>query len=61
MASSIAQQKIFNLLAELQDLLAQATCDGEKFEDNLATDMGWAAEIDIAVTTLTDLIEYYVD
>ena len=61
MAGTIVQQKIFNLLAEMQDLLAQATCDGEKFEDNLATDMGWAAEINIAVTTLTDLIEYYVD
>ena len=61
MAGTIVQQKMFNLLAEMQDLLAEATCDGEKFEDNLAADMGWAAEINIAVTTLTDLIEYYVD
>ncbi len=45
----------------MQDLLAQATCDDEKFEDNLTTDMGWAAEINIALTTLTDSIEYYVD
>ena len=58
---STVQQKIFNLLAEMQDLLAQATCDGEKFEDSLQQENSWAAEINDALTTLTDSIEYYVD
>lgn len=55
------KQQLFAKLAEVQDLLEQATCDGETFAENFDTDMGWAAELGTALRTLTDNIDYYVD
>ncbi len=55
------KQQLFAKLAEVQDLLEQATCDGEQFADNLQNYNEWAAEINIALRTLTDNIDYYVD
>jgi hypothetical protein len=54
-------QQMFNLLAQMQDLLEQATCDGENFAEALQKSASWAVELDNALTTLTDNIEYYVD
>lgn len=55
------KQQLFNKLAEVQDLLQQATCDGEQFADSLQNYNDWAADINIALTTLTDNVDYYVD
>lgn len=55
------KQQLFAKLAEVQDLLEQATCDGETFAENFDADMGWAAELGTALRTLTDNIDYYVD
>lgn len=48
-------------LAEVQDMLHTSTCESESFADNLQTEMGWAAELDIALRTLTEAVDYYVD
>ncbi len=55
------KQQIFAKLAEVQELLERSTCDNEAFADSLQADMGWAAELDIALRTLTDNVDYYVD
>jgi hypothetical protein len=55
------KQQLFAKLAEVQDLLEQATCDGQTFAENFEEEMGWAAEIDTALRTLTDSVGYYVD
>lgn len=55
------KQQLFAKLAEVQDLLEQATCDSETFTDNLQNYNEWAADIDIALRTLTDNIDYYID
>ena len=55
------KQQLFAKLAEVQDLVKQATCDGEQFTDSLQNNNDWAADIDIALRTLTDNVDYYVD
>jgi hypothetical protein len=55
------KQQLFAKLAEVQDLLQNSTCDSETFAQSLQADIGWAAELDIALRTLTDNIDYYVD
>ncbi len=54
-------QQMFNLLAQMQDLLQKATCDSENFAEALQEGASWAVELDNALTTLTNNIEYYVD
>ena len=61
MVQSKVKQAIFDKLAEVEDMLHTSTCEGEGFADNLQTDMGWAAELDIALRTLTEAVDYYVD
>ena len=61
MVQSKLKQAIFDKLAEVEDMLHTSTCEGEGFADNLKTDMGWAAELDIALRTLTEAVDYYVD
>jgi hypothetical protein len=55
------KQQLFNKLAEVQDLLEQATCDSESYAQSLQDNIGWAAELSIALRTLTDNVDYYVD
>ena len=55
------KQQLLDKLAEIEDLLEQATCEGEAFADNNDTYDDWAAEINRALSTLTDNIDYYVD
>ena len=55
------KQQLFSKLAELQDLLEEATCDGQTFAENFEAEIGWAAELNITLRTLTDNIDYYVD
>lgn len=56
------KQQLFAKLAEVQDLLQQATCDGEQFADSLQNNNdNWTADINAALTTLTDNVDYYVD
>ena len=40
------KQQLFAKLAELQDLLEEATCDGQTFAENFEAEIGWAAEFD---------------
>jgi hypothetical protein len=58
---TVIKQQLFNKLAEVQDLLKQATCDSESYAQSLQDNIGWAAELDIALRTLTDNVDYYVD
>lgn len=58
---SYNKQQILLKLAEVEDLLEQAECEGETFADNFEAEMGWAAELNIALTTLTEQVGYYVD
>ena len=55
------KEQLFDKLAELEDLLQKTTCEGEAFADNNDTYDDWAAEINRALSTLTDNIDYYVD
>lgn len=51
------REKLQCKLAELREMLEQATCDGEaiNFEDAVGTDIG------AALNTLEQMVDYYVD
>ena len=61
MVQSKLKQAIFEKLGEVENMLHTSTCEGESFADNLQAEMGWAAELDIALRTLTEAVDYYVD
>jgi|LauGreDrversion4_2_1035121.scaffolds.fasta_scaffold2275208_2 hypothetical protein len=61
MVQSKIKQAIFAKLGEVEDMLHTSTCENESFADNLQAEMGWAAELDIALRTLTEAVDYYVD
>jgi hypothetical protein len=48
-------------LAEIEAMLLDASCDGESFGENLQDFDSWAGEVDLAVRTLAEKIEYYID
>jgi len=48
-------------LAEVEEMLLDASCEGQSFGENLQAEMGWAAELEIALRALTDTVDYYVD
>jgi hypothetical protein len=52
---------ILEKLAEIEAMLEKATCDGESFAENLQDFDSWAGEVDMAVRTLAEKIEYYID
>jgi hypothetical protein len=54
------REQLFAKLAELRELLEQATCDGvaldlDSFEDEVGMDIG------AALNTLEQCVQYYVD
>lgn len=51
----VSKQDILAKLAEIEDMLQNATCDGESLRDAGIT------EIDDAVSTLTQAVDYYLD
>jgi hypothetical protein len=51
----VSKEDILAKLAEIEDMLQRATCDGESLRD------AGIAEIDDAVSTLTQAVDYYLD
>ena len=56
MVQSDVKKAIFAKLAEVEDLLLAATCDGEQFAE-----LDCYSEVDGAVSTLLQAVDYYVD
>jgi hypothetical protein len=55
------KQAILDKLAEIETMLQSTSCEGENFEDNLVKFDDWAGELDLALRTLAEKIDYYVD
>lgn len=55
------KQAILDKLAEIETMLQSTTCEGEAFGINLQEFDDWAGELDLAVRTLAEKIDYYVD
>jgi len=55
------KQAILDKLAEVEAMLQKTSCDGENFADDLQAFDSWAGEIDLALRTLAEKIDYYVD
>ena len=55
------KQAILDKLAEVEAMLQKTSCDGENFADDLQAFDSWACEIDFAMRTLAEKIDYYVD
>jgi len=58
---SANKQAILAKLFELEDMLQNATCEGEAFRENLEGYDDWAAEVDSALRTLTEAVDEYLD
>ena len=56
MQQSDVKKAIFAKIAEIEDLLLEASCDGEQF-----VSLDCYSEVDGAVSTLLQQIDYYVD
>lgn len=55
------KQAILDKLAEVEAMLQTATCDGVVFADDLEDVDGWTGELDLAMRTLAEHIDYYLD
>ena len=51
-----AKQEILNLLAQVETLLLEATCDGEQIAGTR-----WGDEVEDALSTLAQAVDYYID
>jgi hypothetical protein len=51
-----AKQEIFKLLAQVETLLLEATCDGEQIAGTR-----WGDEVDSTLAELVQMVDYYVD
>jgi hypothetical protein len=51
-----AKQEIFKLLAQVETLLLEATCDGEQIAGTR-----WGDEVDNTLAELMQMVDYYVD
>ena len=51
-----AKEEIFKLLAQVETLLLEATCEGEQIAGTR-----WGDEIEDALSTLMQAVDYYVD
>ena len=51
-----AKAEIFKLLAQVETLLLEATCEGEQIAGTR-----WGDEIENALSTLVQEVDYYVD
>ena len=51
-----AKQEIFNLLAQVETLLLETTCDGDTIAGTR-----WGDEIEDALSTLVQAVDYYID
>jgi hypothetical protein len=56
MQQSAVKKAIFEKIAEIEDLLLEASCDGEQF-----VSLDCYSEVDNAVSTLLQTVDYYVD
>jgi hypothetical protein len=51
-----AKQEIFKLLAQVETLLLEATCDSEQLAGTR-----WGDEVDNTLAQLMQMVDYYVD
>jgi hypothetical protein len=51
-----AKQEIFKLLAQVETLLLEATCEGEQIAGTR-----WGDEVDNTLAELMQMVDYYVD
>ena len=56
MKQSDVKKEIFAKIAEIEDLLLAAQCDGMQFAE-----LDCYKEVDVAVSTLLQTVDYYVD
>jgi hypothetical protein len=56
MKQSAVKKAIFAKIAEIEDLLLEASCEGEQLAE-----LDCYSEVDGAVSTLLQQIDYYVD
>jgi hypothetical protein len=56
MKQSDVKKAIFAKIAEIEDLLLEAHCDGKQFAE-----LECYSEVDSAVSTLLQTVDYYVD
>jgi len=56
MQQSAVKKAIFEKIAEIEDLLLEASCDGEQF-----VSLDCYSEIDSTISTLLQTVDYYVD
>ena len=56
MKQSDVKKAIFAKIAEIEDLLLEAECEGKQF-----VELDCYSEVDTAVSTLLQAVDYYVD
>ena len=56
MQQSAVKKAIFEKIAEIEDLLLEAECEGKQF-----VELDCYSEVDNAVSTLLQTVDYYVD
>ena len=56
MQQSAVKKAIFEKIADIEELLLAAECEGKQFAE-----LECYSEVDVAVSTLLQAIEYYVD
>jgi hypothetical protein len=56
MQQSDVKKAIFAKIAEIEDLLLEAECDGEQF-----VSLDCYSEVDSTISTLLQTVDYYVD
>jgi hypothetical protein len=56
MQQSAVKKAIFEKIAEIEDLLLEAQCEGKQFAE-----LACYSEVDNAVSTLLQTVDYYVD
>jgi hypothetical protein len=56
MQESTVRQRIFEHLQEVEQLLEEATCNGEQLAE-----LGCFTEVETALNTLSATVDYYID
>lgn len=58
---NVSRADIIAKLIEIEEMLERTASNGEGFVENLQGYDDWAGEIDSALRTLTEAVDYYLD
>ena len=58
---NVSRADIIAKLIEIEEMLERTASNGEGFKENLQDYDDWAGEIDSALRTLTEAVNYYLD